>query len=149
MRRDATDILAAQDRALRQPQAKSEVEASLLEIKEIGEKIGAAFRATDFDRFGALMHEHWLAKKRLSRDVTVEPMERLYEVLRERYGVTGGKVAGAGGGGFMMLYCPSGGSALTEHMATLGFERLSWNVDFAGTRVVSNLLATRSVKRHR
>jgi D-glycero-alpha-D-manno-heptose-7-phosphate kinase len=146
--RDATDILARQDRAMRQAQSGAAVEDSLCEIKEIGEAIGRSFRGGDFDRFGALMHEHWLAKKRLCEDVTVEPMERLYELTRRRYGVTGGKVAGAGGGGFMMLYAPGDGKALTAFMASQGFERLSWNVDFGGTRVASNLLATRSIKVH-
>jgi len=145
--RDATDILATQDRALRAPQP-SAVETSLLEIKAIGERIGQAFRAADFDRFGTLMHEHWLAKKRLSPDVTVAPMEQLYEQLRAKYGVTGGKIAGAGGGGFMMLYCPGDGKALTEHMESQGFERLSWSVDFSGSRVATNLLAVRSMRRH-
>jgi D-glycero-alpha-D-manno-heptose-7-phosphate kinase len=147
IRRDTTEILASQDRAMRAPEPGA-VEAALLEIKSIGEAIGAAFAANDFDRFGELMHDHWLAKKRLSKDITVEPMERLYETLRRDQGVTGGKVAGAGGGGFMMLYCPSDGKALTEYMAGQGFARLSWTVDFSGSRVVSDLLATRGMKPH-
>jgi D-glycero-alpha-D-manno-heptose-7-phosphate kinase len=149
IRRDATDILARQDGALRGDDASSgAVEAGLCEIKEIGEAIGGAFRAMDFDRFGTLMHQHWLAKKRLSADVTVAPMEEVYERVRREYGVTGGKIAGAGGGGFMMLYCAGDGKALTDFMERSGFERLSWTVDFSGSRVVSNLLVTRSQKRH-
>lgn len=148
IRRDATDILARQDGAMRQAAPPAAIEASLLEIKQIGEGIGDAFRRMDFDRFGAAMHEHWLAKKRLSDEVTVEPMERLYELLRREYGVTGGKVAGAGGGGFMMLYCPDGGKKLTEYMASQGFQRLSWTVDFGGSRVATNLLVSRSTKVH-
>ncbi|MBV8284416.1 MAG: galactokinase [Candidatus Eremiobacteraeota bacterium] len=147
VRRDAADILAGQDRALRAGKDGG-VEDSLVEIKAIGERIGDVFRAADFDRFGDLMHRHWLAKKRLSKDVSVEPMERLYDRTRREFGVTGGKIAGAGGGGFIMLYCPGDGKALTEFMAAQGFERLSWTVDFGGSRVVSNLLVTRSQKRH-
>jgi D-glycero-alpha-D-manno-heptose-7-phosphate kinase len=147
IRRDTTEILASQDRAMRAPESGA-VETALLEIKSIGEAIGAAFAANDFDRFGELMHDHWLAKKRLSKDITVEPMERLYEALRREHGVTGGKVVGAGGGGFMMLYCPADGKALTEYMASQGFSRLSWTVDFSGSRVVSDLLATRGMKPH-
>ena len=66
-------------------------------------------------------------------------MERLYETLRREHGVTGGKVAGAGGGGFMMLYTPSDGKALTEYMRGQGFSRLSWTVDSSGSRIVSDL----------
>ena len=138
IRRDTTDILASQDRAMRGPEPGA-VEAALLEIKAVGESIGTAIEALDFDRFGELMHEHWLAKKRLSNDITVEPMERLYETLRREHGVTGGKVAGAGGGGFMMLYAPSDGKALTEYMRGQGFSRLSWTVDSSGSRIVTDL----------
>lgn len=148
IRRDAIDILAGQDRALRGNGNAGIVEESLIEIKAIGEDIGHAFRAGDFDRFGELMHRHWLVKKRLSGDITVEPMERLYERVRRDFGVTGGKVAGAGGGGFIMLYSPGDGRALTDFMAGQGFERLSWTLDFSGSRVVSNLLVARSQKRH-
>lgn len=149
IRRDATDILARQDGALRADGAsRATVENSLREIQQIGESIGRAFRTMDFDRFGTLMHEHWLAKKQLSNDVTVAPMEELYDRVRADYGVAGGKIAGAGGGGFMMLYCTGDGKALTEFMERSGFERLSWTVDFSGSRVVSNLLVTRSQKRH-
>jgi D-glycero-alpha-D-manno-heptose-7-phosphate kinase len=148
IRRDATDILADQDRSLRESRSQTSIEDSLLEIKTIGEEIGAAFRACDFDRFGALTHRHWLAKNAMSSKITVEPMEQLYEAVRRDYGVTGGKVAGAGGGGFLMLYCPQDGKALTEFMAAKGFDRLSWMMDFSGTRLVSNLLASTNFKPH-
>lgn len=150
IRRDATDILTGQDKAMRDPQGarSSPVESHLVEIKRIGQAIGAAFRAADFDRFGELMHEHWLAKRQLAREVTVEPMERLYDLLRRDYAVSGGKVVGAGGGGFIMLYCKDAGKALTAYMASQGFERLNWTVDFGGSRVTTNLLASRSLKPH-
>ena len=150
VRRDSIDILAGLDRAMRAAApSHGAVEEAMLEIKAIGERIGAAVRAADFDAFGELTHQHWLAKKRLSSDVSVAPMERLYESLRREYGVTGGKIAGAGGGGFMLLYCPNDGKRLTEFMASQGFERLNWTLDFAGSRVVANLLASRGNKPHR
>jgi D-glycero-alpha-D-manno-heptose-7-phosphate kinase len=148
VRRDAIDILADQNRAMRSSGQASHVESGLVEIKRIGERIGAAFRCADFDRFGELMHEHWLAKRSLSKKITVDAMEDLYELLRRDYGVTGGKVAGAGGGGFIMLYTPGDGKALTEFMSGRGFTRLGWSVDFGGSCVVSNLLATRGMKPH-
>ncbi len=149
IQRDATEILAHQNSSMRATTPHTTVEDSLLEIKTIGHDIGAAFRRCDFDRFGTLMHDHWLAKKRMSAKITVDPMERLYEFLRHEYGVTGGKVVGAGGGGFLMLYCPVEGKALTEYMAGQGFARLNWMMDFSGSRVVSNTLASRSSHRHK
>jgi D-glycero-alpha-D-manno-heptose-7-phosphate kinase len=147
--RDAIEILGEQDRAIREsPSARNNVESRLFEIKEIGKKVGDAFRSCNFDLFGELMHEHWLAKRAMSPKVSVAPMELLYERVRREYGVTGGKVAGAGGGGFMMFYCPGDGAALTEFMARQGFGRLSWMADFGGSRVLTNLLASRSVRVH-
>ncbi len=146
--RDAIDILAQQDRSVRESRGGSATESGLLEILHIGEAIGEAFRRSDFDRFGELMHDHWLAKRALSAKITVDPMERLYDALRRDFGVTGGKIAGAGGGGFMMLYCPTDGKALTKYMAGQGFERLNWTLDFSGSRLVSNLLASRSMRLH-
>jgi D-glycero-alpha-D-manno-heptose-7-phosphate kinase len=149
IQRDTTEILADQDRAMREVRPDpSEIEKSLLEIKQIGQSIGSAFRNGDFDRFGELMHEHWLAKKRLSPKITVGPMEQLYEALRSEFGVTGGKIAGAGGGGFMMLYCPAKGNELTKYMAMHGFERLNWMTDFSGSRLVTNMLGSRGIRRH-
>jgi len=149
IQRDATEILAHQNSSMRAEAPHSQVEESLLEIKNIGHDIGSAFRRCDFDRFGTLMHDHWIAKKRMSTKITVDPMERLYDFLRRDYGVTGGKVVGAGGGGFLMLYCPAEGKALTEYMAGQGFARLNWMMDFSGSRVVSNTLASRSSHRHK
>lgn len=147
--RDAIQILSEQDRAIREsPAARNNVESRLIEIKEIGEKTGDAFRRCDFDLFGELLHQHWLAKRAMSPRISVAPMELLYERVRREYGVTGGKVAGAGGGGFMMFYCPRDGNALTEFMSQQGFGRLSWTADFGGSRVITNFLASRSVCVH-
>jgi D-glycero-alpha-D-manno-heptose-7-phosphate kinase len=151
VRRDTTDILKDQNQALRSRQlsnGKPSIESSLVEIAAIGREIGKAVQAGNFDQFGHLMHDHWLAKKRMSAKITVDAMEELYDHVRREYGVTGGKVAGAGGGGFMMLYCPRGGHVLTEFMAGKGFARLDWGLDFTGSRVVSNLLVNRSVPFH-
>lgn len=144
--RATTDILAEQKRSLER--GSGDVEQALCEILQIGERIGSAIRQQDFDSFGRLMHEHWLCKQRLSARVTVSSMEDLYDHVRERFGVLGGKVAGAGGGGFLMLYCPSDGHALTEFMAAKGMSRLTYDAEFEGSRVLVNALGGRSVHYH-
>ena len=95
------------------------------------------------------MHEHWLSKKRLSGKVTVPSMEAIYDRVRSEFGVLGGKVAGAGGGGFMMLYCPHDGHALTEFMESQGLSRLTYDAEFEGSRILVNMLGARSVHVHR
>lgn len=145
--RSTTDILGVQVKSLEA--GPGDVENNLLQIAEIGYQIAEAFKAADFDRFGLLMHEHWLAKKQLSGGaVTVPIVEQLYDHLRSEYGVLGGKVAGAGGGGFLMVYCPKNGRRLTEFMESQGMSRLHYGPEFEGSRIVANLQAARSIGFH-
>jgi D-glycero-alpha-D-manno-heptose-7-phosphate kinase len=146
IQRATTEILDEQSKAMEVGQ--SAVEDNLLRIREIGYKIGQAFREAEFDRFGQLLHEHWQSKRALSARVTVPAVERLYDYLRQEYGVLGGKVAGAGGGGFLMLYCPRNGKRLTEFMESQGMSRLTYAAEFEGSRVVTNLLSARSIHNH-
>ncbi|HEX3549025.1 MAG TPA: hypothetical protein VHT53_01540 [Candidatus Elarobacter sp.] len=146
VQRATTEILGEQTTALRG--GSGDVESSLCEILDIGRRIGTALRAQDFDAFGMLMHEHWTAKKRLSGKVTVPAVEALYDHVRAEYGVLGGKVAGAGGGGFVMLYCPRDGARLTEFMASRGMARLTYQAEFEGSKVITNVMSSRAVEYH-
>jgi D-glycero-alpha-D-manno-heptose-7-phosphate kinase len=147
VQRTTTDILGEQTKSLKA--GTGAVEENLLRIRDIGYKIGDAIREGDFDRFGTLTHEHWLAKKELSPGVTISEAERLYEHTRSEYGVLGGKIAGAGGGGFLMLYCPQKDSRrLTKFMAEQGMTRLSYRAEFEGSRVITNVMSSRGVPLH-
>jgi len=146
VQRPATEILSEQNNAL--GSGERDVENSMLQIKEIGYRIGDAFRDADFDAFGRLMHDHWVAKQRLSGKVKVQIVERIYDHVRSEYGVLGGKVAGAGGGGFLMLYCPRNGARLTRFMREQGMERLTYDAEFEGSRIITNFLTSRPVHRH-
>jgi D-glycero-alpha-D-manno-heptose-7-phosphate kinase len=148
IQRTTTDILAAQTQSLRENE-KSAVEDNLLLIKDIGYRIAEALRAGDFDRVGLLTHEHWMAKRKLSKNVTVDQAEALYEHVRAEYNVLGGKIVGAGGGGFLMLYCPSKGQRLTEFMRRQGLQRLHYSGEFEGSRIISNVRNTTTGQIHR
>lgn len=65
----------------------------------------AALLHGDLTEFAELLHEEWLAKKTLSHKISTPQFEELYEEARKA-GALGGKLAGAGGGWFVMLYCP-------------------------------------------
>ncbi len=147
VRRETTEILSEQNAAMKNG-AGGQVEESLLMIKDLGLRIGDAMRRGDFDTFGTLMHEHWLMKKRLSTKVSVSTVDDLYDHVRAEFGVLGGKVVGAGGGGFLMLYCPQDGRRLTEFMASRGLARLNYTGEFEGSRVITNVLSARSVHEH-
>jgi D-glycero-alpha-D-manno-heptose-7-phosphate kinase len=123
-------------------------EEALVRIRDIGLEIGAAIKNSDFDKFGRLLHEHWTQKKRLSDKIVPPGIEELYAHTRETFGVLGGKIVGAGGGGFLQLYCPDDGTKLTAFMRERGFPRLAYNADFDGTRVLTNTLASRSMHYH-
>lgn len=65
----------------------------------------AALRASDLDGFGSLLHEGWMLKRGLSASISTGPVDEIYSAAREA-GALGGKLLGAGGGGFMLLYVP-------------------------------------------
>jgi len=148
IQRNTTDILSEQTAALRAAD-RSGVEDRLLRIRDIGYEIGAAMKESNFDRFGELMHAHWLAKRELSSRVTVPAIEQLYDYLRAEYGVLGGKVAGAGGGGFLMLYCPHKGEKLMQFMKSQGSDRLGYFPEFDGSRVILNARNSHTVHHHK
>jgi D-glycero-alpha-D-manno-heptose-7-phosphate kinase len=141
VQRSATDILDEQSANARIP--ASETGRAMREIHDIGQAIGRAITQSKFDEFGRLMHEHWLAKKRASKKVSLPIVEDLYEHVRSNFGVLGGKIVGAGGGGFLMLYTPAGGESLTEFMRGRGMARLTYAAEYEGAKILANTMSSR------
>ncbi|MGQ9582049.1 MAG: GHMP family kinase ATP-binding protein [Thermoplasmatota archaeon] len=75
------------------------------------------------EEFGALMHEAWLEKKKLARRISSVEIDRMYELAR-RKGALGGKILGAGGGGYLVLYC----DFERKHIVTEALERAGGEV---------------------
>jgi D-glycero-alpha-D-manno-heptose-7-phosphate kinase len=143
VQRSATAVLKNQDNATRQsknPDHNKVIEC-LLNIKDIGQRIYQSFLERDLDAFGSLMDEHWKFKKRMSASISLNVLDQLYEEVKKRFGVLGGKIIGAGGGGFLMLYCPRPGRELDEFMVKHGMPRISYFPSHQGARVVSDLTA--------
>lgn len=140
IQRSANTVLRQQDSAARQAESPdhARVVDSLLKIKDIGRDIEKAFRDQDLDRFARLMDEHWKNKKRLSSSISLSMLDNLYEHVKKEYGVLGGKIIGAGGGGFIMLYCPEKGRALDEFMASQQIPPVSYFPSMQGSRVVAD-----------
>ena len=143
-RRSAVEVLHEQNAALQSKHAprNGEVAAALDGIKELGYRILDAIEERNFDRWGALLHEHWQHKKRMSEKISLSRVDQLYEHVRQYYGVLGGKIIGAGGGGFLMLYCPRGDKKLESFIAEQGMPRLHYAVEPEGSQVVANLTST-------
>jgi D-glycero-alpha-D-manno-heptose-7-phosphate kinase len=134
--RSANTILSEQRAATER--ADSEVVASLHRTKEIGRDILAALERGDVDEVGRLMHEHWENKKRRSPRISHDSVDRWYDCARDA-GATGGKLIGAGGGGFLMLYCPSAAkTGVHEALAAEGLRAMPYRFDFDGAKVLVN-----------
>ncbi len=83
---------------------KVDVVAGLDALKETTTLMKNALLLGRLDDFGALLHQAWQHKKKLADRITDSYIDELYETAR-RHGALGGKISGAGGGGFLLLYC--------------------------------------------
>lgn len=142
--RSATQILAHQDNAMKEKKSKEHmvVADSLHRIKETGYKTLEAFETGNLHKFGELMHEHWTYKRAMSSRISNDNIDRLYEIARDN-GAVGGKLLGAGGGGFLMLYCDKNKVNLDRAMKEQGLRRLHYRFDFEGSKVLINLFNPR------
>lgn len=148
--RDAVDVLSDQNGAMRSESGRRQtVEDSLCVIKELGYRILDSVQTENFDQWGLLLHEHWVSKKRLSDKISVSRIDQLYEEVRERFGVLGGKIIGAGGGGFLMLYSPDRSHRLEDFMLSRGLPRLSYRVENEGVKVVANFAVSQPLRDRR
>lgn len=112
---------------------------SMLLIKDIGSRILKNFEQGNLHEFGELLHEHWIAKKNISSKITNPRIDSLYEIAREN-GALGGKIMGAGGGGFFMFYCENQNKCkLRKIMKEKGLRELKYNFDFEGTKILINI----------
>jgi D-glycero-alpha-D-manno-heptose-7-phosphate kinase len=136
--RDATTILKKQDEATR---AKDHsVVTSLREIKDIGLEISDAITKGNLRRFGELLDVHWQSKKRLSNGISSPQIDAWYELAKQN-GAIGGKISGAGGGGFLMLYCEGNKTQLRDAMRATGLRELKFRFDFEGSKVVFDVVS--------
>ena len=103
-------------------------------IKEIAGSIKNALEKGETHAFGELMHEHWLHKKKRSKGISNEQINRWYDVGHAN-GAVGGKLIGAGGGGFLMFYAGDR-EALRTAMAREGLEEVRFAFDFEGAKVL-------------
>ena len=137
IKRSASEVLRDQSDASRQNDER--VNNALHTIKEIGKQIKVALESGNLRLFGELLDAHWETKKKLSDKVTVEQIDRWYEVGK-RNGALGGKLMGAGGGGFLMFYCENEDKRrLRGAMAAEGLRQMRFHIDFEGSKVLVNI----------
>ena len=111
---------------------------SLHRTKELGYRIKEVLERGDLDKFGQLLDEHWQNKKRRSSMISDTAIDRWYAIAREA-GALGGKVIGAGGGGFLMLYCPGTNRARVRRaLAAEGLREMPFDFDLHGATTLVN-----------
>lgn len=130
--RVASSILKEQDDKSRQ--SGSDMIENLHLVKKLGFESKAALEAGDMARFAELMKEHWEHKKKRSTAMSNGKIDDWYR-LALKNGAIGGKLIGAGGGGFLMFYT-NDTAKLRHAMMGAGLEEVRFRFDFEGTKVV-------------
>jgi D-glycero-alpha-D-manno-heptose-7-phosphate kinase len=135
--RSASHILSEQDKKTQSNQP--EVVESLHRIKEIGLQSRKALESGDLDQFGELLDVHWQTKKNLSHRVSNPFIDECYQ-LAKKNGALGGKIMGAGGGGFFMFYCRDKDKPkLSQALKEIGLKPMRFNFDFEGAKILVNM----------
>ena len=130
--RSASGIL--KDQKVKSQQNDADMLNNLHYVKDLGYRSRDALVNGNTKLFGELMHEHWEHKKRRSGDMSNPEIDSWYE-LGMKNGAVGGKLVGAGGGGFLMFMAHDR-NKLRHAMAHAGLEEVRFKFDFEGTKVV-------------
>ena len=130
--RSASEILREQD--AKSKESDSEMIANLHFVKDIGRQSREALEKGDLAQFAELMNVHWEHKKRRSAKMSNDSIDQWHALARAN-GALGGKVIGAGGGGFLMFYADDK-VRLRAAMRQAGLQEVRFRFDFEGTKVV-------------
>ena len=109
---------------------------ALRAVEEVGRQIRTALEAGDTAAFGQMMHEHWLRKRERSQGMSRPEIDEAYEAALSN-GALGGKLTGAGGGGFLVLYA-SDPKAVRKKMSAIGLPEVRFRFDYEGSTVIAN-----------
>jgi D-glycero-alpha-D-manno-heptose-7-phosphate kinase len=130
--RAASSILAEQSRNM----ADSEKFGRVTRMAALAEDLCAALERDNISSFGEILHQGWLLKAGVARGITNEAVESNYRLAREA-GADGGKLLGAGGGGFLLLCCEPGKQERVR-TALAHLREMSFAMTNEGTQVLQN-----------
>lgn len=130
--RSAGSILKHQVEATKN--ADQDMVHNLHYVKDMGYRSQKALEIGNTALFGEIMHEHWEHKKKRSGGMSNSQIDEWYELGRKN-GAVGGKLVGAGGGGFLMFYAEDR-KRLRQVMAKAGLHEVRFRFDFEGTKVI-------------
>ena len=134
--RNSEKILNSQSKASRE-QDPATLER-MHRIKALGQDMLTTVTEGRLDDFADLLHQSWLQKRGVNSAISNDQIDTAYETARQN-GALGGKITGAGGGGFLMLYChESKQAAVTNALQALNLYRMDFCFDFEGAQVLLN-----------
>lgn len=138
--RSASAVLSEQAKTVKSN--KDDAVARMHRIKEMGYETKKLLLSGEIDRYGELLHEHWMNKRKLASNMTDPVIDEHYEAARGA-GAIGGKLMGAGGGGFFMFYVrPTERRKVYETLSGRGLRPMRFRFDFDGARIVANFHRT-------
>ena len=133
--RESSKILKSQDKSTKDD--KGEVVESLHKIKEIAFEVKKALESGDLNEFGRLLDVSWQTKKNLAKGISNPKIDKIYELAKKNVAL-GGKLTGAGGGGYFMVYCDKPHQAgLTKAMVKEGLSPLDFHFDKRGATLIT------------
>lgn len=124
-----------QDQKERTERGDAEMIANLDEVNELGLRIAGALEDGDVEKFGHLLHEHWQHKRRRTAGITSDEVDGFYDIARAN-GALGGKLVGAGAGGFLLFYADSP-KRLRSAMVGAGLPEVRFGFDHDGSVVLA------------
>lgn len=129
-------ILTDQEKSSSKPAGKS-VEA-LHEIRGLADRMRDVLMTGELRTLGLLLDEGWQAKKRVSEGISNARIDELYAIAKQN-GALGGKITGAGGGGFLLLYCEAPNQQrVREAFQAFGIREMAFDFDYQGAQVIAN-----------
>lgn len=135
IKRSSSEILHKQTKAIKS--SNNQALESMHFIKKLGEKILNALQKGQIEKFGFLMDTHWQYKRKLSPSMTSPDIDKWYQ-LAKKAGAVGGKIMGAGGGGYLLFCCPGKKDKLRQSLSKEGLEELTFKFDFEGAKLLKN-----------
>jgi D-glycero-alpha-D-manno-heptose-7-phosphate kinase len=110
----------------------------LHKIKQIGLDSKNALEDGNLKEFGRLLDDHWKTKKAMAPRATTSEIDAIYDFAMKN-GATGGKIMGAGGGGFFMFHCDKDRRNLTQLLEQHGLRRMNFRTEFEGAKTVIDI----------
>jgi len=139
--RQSMDILGEQNKGAQTSQKT--VLDSLHYIKDSGYQIKELIEEGNLTDFGLMLDKHWEYKKKMSSKISSPKFDLIYQVAKD-HGALGGKITGAGGGGFFLFYIEKDHDRLRNAMQAMGLREMRFNFEFEGSKILVNLINSES-----